>query len=90
MIQQLTGALNKLTQKLEAKLPELENKRWIELVKAKAGIIEAALKDSSSAALATFQADIEHIDRMLSLMPDPLQPEQAQQPQPAQPQPVAA
>jgi hypothetical protein len=71
MIQQLTGAVHQLSQKLEAKLPELETRRWIALVQAKAGVIGAALKAKSGEAIAAFDADLAQIDRMLALVPDP-------------------
>lgn len=71
MIQQLTQALNAMTQKLQAKLPELATRERIALISAKAGVIEAALKAKSTEAIAAFNADIAQIDRMLSLMPDP-------------------
>jgi|SRR5579884_71461 len=71
MIQQLTGALNQLAGRLEAKLPELAMKERIALINAKAGILEAALKAKSQEAMLAFEKDIEQIDRILSLMPDP-------------------
>jgi Phage P22-like portal protein len=71
MIQQLTAAVNKLTEQKIAKLPELAMQERVALIRAKAGIFEAALKAKSTEALAIFHADIEQIDRQLSLMPDP-------------------
>jgi hypothetical protein len=106
MIQQLSQALTQVTQKLEAKLPELATRERIALINAKAGIIEAAMRAKSSEAIASFQADIDQIDRILALMPDPGaeagQPtgssgpspqgpaSGAAAPPPAQPQPLAA
>jgi Phage P22-like portal protein len=91
MIQQLTAALNKLSQKMEAKLPEIASRERIALLNAKAGIIEAALKAQSQEAIAAFEQDIAQIDRQLALMPDPgmetgsqnADPQQPQQPQAA-------
>lgn len=71
MIQKLGAALTQLSQKLEAKLPELATRERIALMNARAGIIEAAFKAGSAEALAMFNADLDHIDRQLALMPDP-------------------
>lgn len=71
MIQQLTAAVNKLSEEKIAKMPELATKERIALLQAKAQIFAAALKAKSTEALALFHADIEQIDRQLALMPDP-------------------
>jgi hypothetical protein len=71
MIQQLTAAVNKLTEQKVAKLPELAMQERVALIRAKAGIMEAALKAKSQEAMLIFEKDLEQIDRQLALMPDP-------------------
>ena len=78
MIQQLTQAMNAMSQKMEAKLPEIASRERIALINAKAGIIEAALKAQSQEAQTAFQADLEQIDRQLEAMPDPAMEQQGQ------------
>ena len=92
MIQKLTAAVHAMSAKLEAQQIMSASKERIALINAKAGILEAALKAQSTEALAAFQADLDHIDRQLSLIPDPAlgqeadgsgaQPGQQQQPEP--------
>jgi Phage P22-like portal protein len=89
MIQKLSGALNSLSMKLEAKLPELATKEIIALRNNQAGILEAALKAKSEEAMMIFQSRLDQIDRIVSLLPDPGAevsppgPQQPQQPQAA-------
>jgi hypothetical protein len=71
MISKLSDIVHKLMDEKQAKLPELAMKERVALIQARAGIIEAFVKAQSSEALALFQADLEHIDRQLALIPDP-------------------
>jgi portal protein len=71
MIQKLTAAVHAMSAKLETQQVLSASKERIALINAKAGIYEAALKAKSAEALAAFQADLDHIDRQLSLIPDP-------------------
>jgi portal protein len=71
MIQQLTAAVHAMSAKLEQQQVQAASRERIALINAKAGILEAALKAKSAEALAVFQADLDHIDRQLGLMPIP-------------------
>jgi Phage P22-like portal protein len=99
MLTQMTTTIHALSAKLETQQVKAASDERRELIRAAAGIEEAALKAKSTEGLAAFQADQDHIDRMLSLIPDPAMDAEAgspgsadgpapapQQPQP-QPQP---
>jgi len=73
LIQQLTQALNKQTQKLEAKLPELASRERIAALNNKTTIISALIAAKSDEERLVYQGQLDHIDRILSLIPDPAQ-----------------
>ena len=85
MLQRLTAAVHQMSAALETKQIESASKERIALINAKAGILEAALKAKSAEALAAFQADLDHIDRTLALIPDPAMGQEASPSAPAAP-----
>jgi hypothetical protein len=71
LVQQLSQTVHSLLDEKQAKLSELASKERIAALNNKAGMIEALIKAQSTEAIAAFNADIEQIDRMLAMIPDP-------------------
>ncbi len=90
LIQQMTSTIHQLSAKLEAQQVKAASDERIALIRARAGVMEAALKAKSAEAQMLFQADLDHIDRQLSLLPDPAMGQEAGAAQPSAPAPSPA
>jgi hypothetical protein len=90
MIKQLTTAVHAMSAKLEAQQIQSASRERIALINARAGILEAALKASSTEALAIFNADLAQIDRQIALIPDPALGQEADAPATGQTAPAPA
>lgn len=71
LITKLSAAVQQLSQKLEAKLPELASKERIAAGNNRADIIAALVKTQSAEAMNLLDVELAQIDRMLATIPDP-------------------
>lgn len=68
MIQQLTEQLSQASEALKTKSMELESKERIEFAKLEVDLKKELLKQQGQAALATYQAELEDVNRRLQLL----------------------